>query len=195
MAHLLIARVLCIPSRQVAHSQIVLIVVEQLFQTSLRHIGQLDFCLARSGGSSIAFRNILFAATRSLNHLVHSAVALYKVVLCKVIGDVVDDFSDLIDPQTAVMAMLGEEGDGGRLGRGRRSRRGRNCRRGRRGRRSRITLTALITPIILTNQIILIIMAILIHCLLSFHSSTSWRNSGISTRFQPTSLRVVRKCS
>lgn len=177
LAHLLIARVLCIPSRQVAHSQIVLIVVEQLFQTSLRHIGQLDFCLARSGGSSIAFRNILLSTTCSLDHLVHSAVALYKIVLCKVIGDVVDDFSDLIDPQIAVMAMLGEEGDGGWLERGRRGQRGQ---RGQRSRRSRITLTAL---------------TILIHSVLSFHSSTSWRNSGISTRFQPTSLRVVRKCS
>ena len=180
LAHLLIARVLCIPSRQVAHSQIVLVVVEQLFQTSLRHIGQLDFCLARSGGSSIAFRNILLSTTCSLDHLVHGAVALYKVVLCKVIGDVVDDFRDLIDPQIPVMAILGEEGDGGWLGRGRII---------RRGRRSRITLTILTTLIILTA------LTILIHSVLSFHSSTSWRNSGISTRFQPTSLRVVRKCS
>ena len=46
LPHLLVARMQAAPLCQVAHAQIVLVVVEQFLQAGFRHIGELDFRLA-----------------------------------------------------------------------------------------------------------------------------------------------------
>lgn len=137
---------------------------------------------------------VLYPAACGLNHLVHSAVAFGQVVLCEIVGDIIDYLGDLIDQKVSVMAMLWEEGDRG----------------GRRALRTlstliilsnRSTLSNLRTLKTLNTLIILStlggwgVLIILVHGMPLLYSSTSWRNSGISTRFQPNSLRVSRKCS
>jgi len=152
LPHLLVARMVRIPLRQVAHPQIVLIVNKQLLQTGLGHIGELNFGLGGGSGGLVALGNVLFAAAGSLHHLVDGAVALGEVVLGEIEGDVVDNLGNLIHPQVAVVPMLGQKGNGRRL-------------RGVDTLRiwsNRSILNNLITLIILITQITLIIQIILI---------------------------------
>ena len=112
LPHLLVSRVKGVPLREPAHTEIVFVVVEQLFETGFRHVGELDFGLGGGGCGLVAFGDVLFAATCGLNHLVDSAVAFGEVVLGEVVGDVIDYLGDLVDPEVAVVAVLGEEGGG-----------------------------------------------------------------------------------
>ena len=107
LPHLLVPRVSGIPLRQVAHTQVVFVVVEQLFKTGFRHVGELDFGLGRGGGSLVAFGDVLLATAGSLYHLVDGAVAFFQIVLGEMIGDVVDNLGDLINAEVAVVAVLG----------------------------------------------------------------------------------------
>ena len=107
LPHLLVSRVSGIPLRQVAHTQIVFVVVEQLFKAGFCHVGELDFGLGRGGGSLVAFGDVLLATAGSLYHLVDGAVAFFQIVLGEVVGDVVDDLGNLINAEVAVVAVLG----------------------------------------------------------------------------------------
>ena len=117
----------------------------------------------------VAFGDVLFAATCGLNHLVDSAVAFGEVVLGEVVGDVIDYLSHLIDPEVAVVAVLGEEGGG----------------RGVRIVRSTLS--------VLNIQSILVVLVVLVFHFSLFYSSTSWRKVGTSTCFHPTCSRVSLK--
>lgn len=107
LPHSFVSRVTGIPLRQAAHTQIVFVVVEELFKAGLCHIGEFDFGFGGGGGRLIAFGDVLFAAAGSLYHLVDGAVAFVEIELGEVVGDVVDDFGDLIDAEVAVVAVAG----------------------------------------------------------------------------------------
>ena len=87
-----------------ASAQIVDIVFEQLLQTRLRHIHQLDFGLGAGSRSCTTLYDILLARTCRLYHLVYGAIALLQVLLTEVEGHLVDDFCLLVRQQLAVVA-------------------------------------------------------------------------------------------
>ena len=96
---------------QASHAKVIFIIVEQFLQAGLRHIGELDFRLARGGGGLVALSDVLLARASRLHHLVDGSVALLQEPLAEVEGDVVDHLRHLIDPQIAIMPMLREEGE------------------------------------------------------------------------------------
>ncbi len=109
LPHLFISWVKIAPLLQMPHSQIVLIVIEQLFEAGLSHIGQFYLCLTGGDGCLVALGNVLLPRTGSLHHLVDGAVSLAEITLGEVEGDVVNHLCHLIDPQISVMPMLGEK--------------------------------------------------------------------------------------
>jgi len=107
--HFLIPWMQVAPLLQVPDTQIVFIIIQQLLQTGLGNIGQLDLRLAGSGRRLIAFGNVLFTASGGLHHLVYSTVSPAKIVLGEVIGDIIYNSRNLIGLQMAVVAVLREK--------------------------------------------------------------------------------------
>ena len=61
LAHGVVAWVELAPLLQASHAKVIFIIVEQFLQAGLRHIGELDFRLARGGGSLVALSDVLLA--------------------------------------------------------------------------------------------------------------------------------------
>ena len=109
LAHGVVAWVELAPLLQASHAKIIFIIVEQFLQAGLRHIGELDFRLARGGGGLVALSDVLLARASRLHHLVDGSVTFLQEPLAEVEGDVVDHLRHLIDPQIAIMPMLRKE--------------------------------------------------------------------------------------
>lgn len=85
-----------VPASQVADSQIVEVVGQQLFQTGSADVGQLDLRFLRARPCFASFENVLLARPRRLNHLVDGAISAGKKLVSEAEGDVVDDFRFLV---------------------------------------------------------------------------------------------------
>gem|GEM_PF-6065576 len=99
LASLHAARVVASPLLQLPHTQVVLVVNEQLMQAGFGHIDEFKFRFARRGRRRAALGNVLFAAASRLYHLVDGAVAFVQILVGKVIGNIIDALSLLINDE------------------------------------------------------------------------------------------------
>ncbi len=78
------ARIVLVPQTKRADAKIVFVIQHQLLQTGFRDIGQFDFCLFRCRTCRTSLRNILFAASRRLHHLISRPVASVEICFCEI---------------------------------------------------------------------------------------------------------------
>ena len=96
------ARMIHAPLLHVSDAQIILIVNQQLFQTRLGHVCQLQLRFGRGHRSLATLRYILFARPRRLNHLVDGPVRLLQIARREIKGYVIDYLGCFINPQLPV---------------------------------------------------------------------------------------------
>ena len=91
LAHFQRLRLVGCPLREMAVTQIILIVQKQLLQAGTGDIEQAQFSLRRGGGGAAAFSDVLPARAGGLNHLIYRAGTGIEEFPAKPIGGVVND--------------------------------------------------------------------------------------------------------
>jgi hypothetical protein len=79
------------PLREAAVAKKVLEVQQEFLEAGAGHVEQAQLGLGRSGGGAAGFGDVLPAAARSLNHLVHGAGARVEEFFAEPVGGVVDE--------------------------------------------------------------------------------------------------------
>lgn len=94
------------PLLQVAHTKIILVVHQKFLKAGLRHISEFDFSLFGCAAGGASFGDILLAAARCLDHLIHGSVGSVQKSLREYEGHIIDDLCDTIYHQILIIALL-----------------------------------------------------------------------------------------
>jgi len=76
--------------------EVVAVVGEEFFETGPAHTGELDLGFLGGERGFAAFEDVLLPGARGLDHLVHGAVALAKMLVREAKGEVVDGLGFLV---------------------------------------------------------------------------------------------------
>lgn len=93
------------PDAVTSCAEVVAVVFEEFFEAGSGYVGELDLGFGGGDGGFAAFYDVLFAGTGGLDHLVDGAVGFGEVLLCEVIGEVVDDFGFAVGEKFPVVAV------------------------------------------------------------------------------------------
>ena len=97
--------VIFIPDAVTPCTEVVAVVFQEFFETGSGYVGELDFGFGGGDGGFATFENVLFAGSGGLDHLVDSAIGFGEVLLCEVIGEVVEDFGFAVGEKFPVVAV------------------------------------------------------------------------------------------
>lgn len=97
------------PDTVASCAEVVAVVFEEFFEAGSGYVGELDFGFGGGDGGFAAFEDVLFAGTGSLDHLVDGSVGFGEVLLCEVVGEVVDDFRFAVREKFPVVAVRVKE--------------------------------------------------------------------------------------
>ena len=97
------------PEQQVPLAEEVLIVLEQFFQAGAGDAGEFELGLLGGGGGLAGFRDVLFAATGGLDHLIVSPRAAVDEAVAESDRGIENNLGGLVGFELPVPAMGGDE--------------------------------------------------------------------------------------